>query len=283
VLRGDGKANETQDTSRPDEPSPCPTPTSQRRPQEEAKKSTAPVFPADDRVDILPPERDFKLAEEAQIPLVIHAKGLVSVKSIQGQYRGGNSLRPSTIIGSQKTLSVLYRGDGSAYVQVTPMGLGKVRLYLSGKFPDGGSFMKSTDLEVDVPNRKPVKLVVGHGGMPNSPSPVIFLQMTGQHRNSVNVNALYENVKELIEIPPSFVKFQVRTHGNSPAIHLDEATGIITPIHVGQELVVTRFGGLKNLTCVVVTQNSFDGYDHSVCKDLLLPGEALDLPSLLRK
>jgi hypothetical protein len=275
VLGPDGKPK--HDSNEPEDWPLCP-------PSSPAKSTTQPLsrtFPAGDRVDILPAPGDIRLAEEAELPLAIRAKGLVKVSSAQARYVGENSFNPG-IFGSDKTLPVLYHPDGTAYIKVTPMGLGQVQLSIFGRFPDGGYFMKRTKLQVGVPEHKPIKLVVGQGGMPNSPSPVIFLQI-GPHRNSVNVNALYGNVKELIEIPASFAKFTIRSHDDPPAIHLDESTGIITPIHVGQALVVTSFAGLKHLSCVIVTQNVFDGYVHPPCKNLLALDEALDLPSRERK
>jgi hypothetical protein len=276
VLGPDGRPR--HDSSEPEDWPPCP-PSS---PAKNTPHHTPPTFRANDRVEILSPPGDLRLAEEAEIPLAIHAKGLVSVNTGQSRYHNGTSSDAPGIFGSGVTLPILHHEDGSAYIKVTPMGLGTIQLDIGGRFSDGGYFDKTIELQVGVPEHKPIKLVVGQGGMPNSPSPVIFLQI-GPHRNSVNVNALYGNVKELIEIPASFAKFTVRSHDDPPAIHLDESTGIITPIHVGQALVITRFAGLKHLSCVIVTQNVFDGYVHPPCKNLLASGEALELPSMERR
>jgi hypothetical protein len=92
----------------------------------------------------------------------------------------------------------------------------------------------------------------------------------------LSVHARYQGVKDIIAIGLTFVTFKVRTVQNAPIINLDESTGLLTPIHVGHALVETKFGGLTNLSCVVV-ESKFDKnrYDRSQCEELLLPGERL--------
>jgi hypothetical protein len=242
------------------------------------KTPAVPIFPANERVEAMVPPHKLILAEENEIPLVIHAKGIVSVGSGQTQYHGDDGQTPDPVEGSGADLPILYHSNGSAYVKVIPMRLGKVELLLSGRFPDGGVFFKRVMLDVDPPEHKPLKLVVGQGVSPQSTSPMIFMHLAGQDRDSLNVNALYDNVKNLIAINPSFVRYIVRTRDNLPIIHLDESTGLITPVNVGHALVETWYGGKKNLTCVVVGQNIGDNYDRSRCKDLLASGEELPHP-----
>jgi hypothetical protein len=285
VLQSNGTTSEAQGGNESDDSSPCSATTNPQKQSQEAspKQSATRTFLMNDRVEIMPPRGELRLAEEGEIPLILRAKGLASVDSVQGQYHGKDEPAPSVVFGSRRELRILHYADGSAYIKIIPMGLGNVQLTLSGRFPDGGIFSKHLTLDVGLPERKPAKLVVGQGVTPQSTTPVIFMHLAGHDRNSVNVNALYDNIKDAIEINPAFVNFTVRTRNNSQIIHLKKSTGTITPINVGQALVVTRFGGLKNLTCIVVTQNMNDWYDHSACRDLLQPGETLELPSTVRK
>lgn len=254
---------------------PCPQPAPQTTPQVESSQHPVKrVFLRNDRIEVIPPHK-LILAQEAEIPLVLHSQGLASVNVSQVQYRYPNRQGPDPAHGSEMKVPILNHADGSPYIKIIPMRLGQVELDLSGIFPDGGLFHKEVKFDVEPPERKPVKLVVGQGGSPQSTTPVILMHLSGENRNSLNVNAQYDNVAELLEIDPSFPRFVVRTRDNKPIIHLDESTGIITPLNVGQALIETWFGGKKNLTCVEVTQNIGDWYDHSLCKGLLASGEEL--------
>jgi hypothetical protein len=77
----------------------------------------------------------------------------------------------------------------------------------------------------------------------------------------------------------------VRTAKGASIIKINKSTGGISiaegisikPLQPGEALVETRFGGLINLTCVVVKEEDdiyHPGPPHT-CKSLLLPGEIL--------
>jgi hypothetical protein len=235
------------------------------------------VFVINNRVDVMVPQHQLKLVEESEIPLDIHAPGLVTVNTYQVQYRFKGGLDPDLVYGSHVTLPILHQADGSSYIKIIPMRLGEVTVDLSGAFPDGGIFHKNVILNVIPSDRKPAKLVVGRLGSPQSPSRMIFMHLGGDrnYRSSLNVNAQYDNVKDLIRIDAAFARFAVRTRSNGPVIRLDESTGVITPANVGEALVETYFGGKTNFTCVVVTQKLDGYYNQSRCKDLLGPGQTL--------
>lgn len=88
------------------------------------------------------------------------------------------------------------------------------------------------------------------------------------------LHAIYDGVKQPIPIDPSAVAYRLRTNGESSPVELDRSTGLLTPIHLGDAIIETRFAGLETLTCIVVDEKMSVDY-LSMCKELLKPGEQL--------
>ena len=234
----------------------------------------------DDRVEVIKPLPKLVLGEGNEIPLKIGAPGLTSIYSYQTQFLGKDQTIPDRIEGSSNSLGILHHEDGSTYISLVPMRLGKVELTLLGKFGDGGISRTRVVLDVDTPKRKPERLIVAQTGDPKVNADKVTVYLNGMKGDGkltntfLVVKAQYGDVKEPMQIDPTFVKFTVRNIDDTQIIHLNESTGFITPIKLGHALIETRFGGLKNLTCVVVENKlDMDRYDHSRCEELLQPGE----------
>jgi hypothetical protein len=226
-------------------------------------------FHADDRVEVVVPPHSLTLAEENEIPLRIHVEGLTSLSSYQTQYHVENARLRDEVDGSGTNLTILHHADGSAYVNVVPLRLGKVEFSFRGIFPDRVSSKAVVTFDVEPPTRRPRALAVDGG----APFPYSYLNRTS--KISLDVDARYDNIKAWIRINPTFAKFKVRQADD--VINLDESTAVVTPLHVGHALVETSFGGLTKLTCVVVRENedSYPRDPYAHCEDLVQPGESL--------
>ena len=230
-----------------------------------------------DLVDIEAPSQKLKLAEENDIHLLIHARGLTSVTIAQSE-RGQNTSRYFDIPESHVDVPVTYHADGSAVIRVTPLRLGEIGLSIRGAFPDGSVFIKKVMLDVEPPARQPLKVFAAEAAGQNStPRILLYLQKQGGQK-FLQVHAVYDGVKEPIPIDSNAVVYRVRTNDDTPPVELDETTGLLTPIHVGRAIVESSFAGQETLTCVVVNEkfdlNTAVG-EHSNCEELLHSGEKL--------
>jgi len=240
-----------------------------------------PISLRNDLVDVLAPTGKLKLAEENEISLRIHEKGLVRVSTWQNQIDGRNEVVPENLRGSEMAAPIIYKPDGSAAIRVTPLRLGKLQLSVSGIFPDGAVFRRAVTIEVGVPSILPRSLLVYQGGNPFGQAMIRLYLHEQPGRAWMQVRAFYDTVKDPIIIDPTALLFNIRTNDTTPALRLDEATGLLTPLHVGHALIESGFGQHMALTCIVV-EEKFDlgsaNHDQSRCEELLHSGEQLTLP-----
>jgi len=238
------------------------------------------VFLAPDRIEVIPPSTPLKLAEENELSLRIKSPGAVMMATEQAQYAPQDAvtrLIPSIPHGSYADLPIQYRDDGTAFIKIIPRRLGTVVFSLRAHFPDGGLTKVSATLTVEPPARSPKRLIVGHDGTPTSTPTHYSYLYPDTDKGGLSIFADYDNLKEEVTIDPSFVRFKVRTANGASIIKINKSTGRITPLQLGEALVETRFGGLKNLTCVVVEEELDRNRTGppQTCKSLLLPGERL--------
>lgn len=231
-------------------------------------------FNASDRIEVVPPNQPVALAEEVEIPLRIHTRGLTCLDSQQHERRFGS--------WSNEESQIRYHSDGSAYVTIVPLRLGQVELHLVGMYPDYGIVLKQITL--DVQPTRPAWLTVG-SIMPTTergitPTTVVLAlaPKPGEYGSyaPLAVFAKYDGVPEWIEINPPFVTFRIiNWDGKAPPIHLDSERQWITPLSLGQALLETTYGGRRVLTCVDVEEKLTPGrsYFEKNCKQLLAPGE----------
>jgi hypothetical protein len=269
----DAPAPEAEDNS------PCPAVSPDAAPD---AGFVAPAPRRDDLVEIVVAQPvTVRLAEGSEIPLRLHEKGLTTVETLQTQYYGLNDVARSDVHGSDMELPVDYKADGSTVIHVIPLRIGKLELSISGRFTNGPIFHKKVTLNVEPPSILPKSLTVSDGKIPSGIER-IKLYVEGQPgRSWMQVRALFDTFKDPILIDPTAVTFNIRTNDPTPPMHLDETTGLFTPLHVGHALIESHFGQLTALTCVVVEAKfGFGGanYDRSRCEELLQPGEKLTAP-----
>ena len=243
------------------------------------------IFIANDRVDLQAPSQSVTLAEPLEIPVIAHKAGLVSLYVSQVQYRGINQKAPDYVRGSQKILQIHYRPDGSGYITVIPMRLGKVVLHLTGRYSDSGIVDKRIVLDVQQTQGKPSKLIVGDLDTSGASATRSLLSVTAKQGETwsydyLSLSATYDGIGKAIDIDPSFAVFRIiNWSGSTDPIQVDDQTGKLTPVSPGQALVETSFGGLRYLTCVDVERTVLPNrsYYRNNCKALLSPGEKLGL------
>ena len=234
-------------------------------------------FIADYRVDVIEPRKPFLLAEENELELKIHVPGLSSVSirqkrafTAEGIDEDENEIIRSGIMD----LPVLYHPDGSAYIKVIPVRLGKLKVDMDGKFKDGGVFGKSVILDVQEPERSPQKLMLEDGDTWSRNFKVIPLDKRG-HNDWLKVYALYDSVEKPIRIDPQAVTFHILSKDKKPPFEISHA-GIFTPHRLGNALVEVTYGGLSTMMCVIV-EPSLGIDNHDTCPELYHPAEYPEL------
>ena len=185
-------------------------------------------FQAPGRLGVVTPSRSLSLAEENEVFLRVHARGLTEIETEQVQY-APNDVRsrkmPQFPRGGWAMLPVTYHADGNVSIKVTPRVLGQLVLRIVGRFPDGGVTKSEVVLNVRPPERFPDRLVVGDWVAPSSNARFVNVFMNPKGVNfGLTVGAVYENVTEQVEISPSFASFEVRTANDTPIIALDKST-----------------------------------------------------------
>lgn len=242
----------------------------------ESSGTTIRHFLANSRLEILPPQEPLKLAEPNEIQLRIHGRVEGLVDSSQAQSTSADPNTPRLVFGSPAVGPVLYHPDGSPYVRIVPMRLGKVELTLGVSFTDGGAAIQKIMVEVGPSQKRPQSIIVGPNWVRDELK--LLLSLTGSSsRGILNVYAKYSDIDRLITIDPALATYRIiNWDGRSSPIDLDGQTGVVTAVHPGQALVEISFAGRRNLTCVDVEKNPVFGisYMQHSCQTLL-SGEKL--------
>jgi hypothetical protein len=227
------------------------------------------------RVQIPAINHPLKLAEPNQISIQSGGQSVTSVRA-RWFYYVHNILSPSG--EDDVVLPVSYGSNDVASVSVTPLKLGKLQLMLFVYFADGGFERNTIDVQVVQPEGQPERLIIASGGTYGTDRPVIYLDVSDEHRKKdVDPAAIYKNVTKPVPLNASDVTFKwINPTG---AAEIDPSTGIVTARHVGQALLETSFGGVSTLTCIDVMEN-VGGGRRSRCEELLPPGRKLP-PSLM--
>ena len=217
------------------------------------------------------------LGEKTRIPVEIKAPGITGIAARQIDLRNGDIRLPVPIDGSAVTCQIERDLAGASYVEIVPLRLGTIMVELSGRFSDGGFFVKRVWLEVGVPIRHAKDIDVGPKRIDVGRISLYMKDQPG--RVYLTVDATYQGIPTVLSIAPRFAEFRVRSSDPTPAVEVDQKTGLLTPEHPGHAIVETSFGGLRALTCVVVhgafSLNGADS-DQSRCQELLSPGEQLN-------
>ncbi|MES2220890.1 MAG: hypothetical protein V4587_07990 [Acidobacteriota bacterium] len=226
-------------------------------------------------IQIVSPSTPLKLAEKAQISLLLHDKGLTNVGTIQSRYldpehKFADAYR---IDGGYQKLPVLYRPDSTAYIEFVPLRLGEVELTVFGTFPDRAFDKSRTFLHIVPSGRKPAALIVAQGG--NRDTDTLRLNLDDgrdwaqhpEYKVYLYPEAYYYDVRVPIQVDRHYARFAVKQDKVNPVIKFDQATGGMRPLRRGAALVETSFGGLVRTTCIVVRVER-DVNDRSDCEPL---------------
>ncbi len=223
------------------------------------------LFNAADRVRLTAP-RTLLLAQKNDLPLKIVGGNLDTIFVFQKQEKAEDATIKESIPDGDASLPVLRRENGEAYIQLTPLRLGKVIFDLHGTFKDGGMWNQRIALQVEPPAEAPLAFYANRGEVN---------QMLDETNGFILIPlANYPGLQHSVRIDHHFVSFNVRTAGNRRVIEINPATGQVKPVAVGDALIQTSYAGASTLTCVMVhNKNSVTFEQKSHCRDLLREGE----------
>jgi len=94
-------------------------------------------FEADDRLEVPAIHEILRVAEPNDIPILLHGQGLVEIISDQTN-ADEYAYAPFGMEGGEQTPELLHHSDGSPYVKIVPVRLGKLTIRLTASFVDGG-------------------------------------------------------------------------------------------------------------------------------------------------
>ena len=222
-------------------------------------------FPADDRLEIPPIHNTLRVAEPNEIPVLVHGSGLKAISSDQ-RIAGVDQIDPYGMEGGEQTPELLHHSDGSTYVDIVPIRLGKLSIRFMADFADGGYAFQTITADVG-PSRVPPAALGSSGHLlPNG----LFIDITQHSPSYLSPEAYYYGMKARIPVPPQFVTFDVKTVGNPPVIQIDPASGKVAPLRQGDALLETRYAGVAMHTCIQVRDAPYfaDVSNRDYCKEL---------------
>ena len=233
----------------------------------------------DSQFEIPPLQHSLNVAEPNEIPIILHGSTPKTITS--DQVTDGDdpyASDPYGMEGGEQDVEVLHHKDGSAFVNIVPIRLGKLKIMFMVGFSDGCIAEKFIEAHVEPSKTPPAAL-----GMFNGDTSFVFdlsgagppqAQAPGWRPSRVieprylQLEAYYYGMKAPIIVDPQFVTFAVKTAGNTQVINLDSATGKVTPLHEGDALVDMAYGGLAKHVCVQVRNGPYSWGEISECLEL---------------
>jgi len=229
-----------------------------------------------DRLQIPALKQSLRLEETNEIPILLHGFK-VKLALAHWNYTDVGDVPQ----GDGEEVTIQYRPDGSAYVNFTPEGLGKVTYGLTIFFEDGYTESERLNAEVVLPKRKPDK-VYGFTGMGRESSDgpgTIYLDLSESlntdgldlKERGLDFRALYEGAAHSVPILLKLITFKIISANESdPPIAFNAATGVITALHLGDALLQATFDDVSTLVCVDVVE---DSPEDTVCSELVPAGK----------
>ncbi len=212
-------------------------------------------FLADERVDVLTPSQALHIGSYNPVTFDLHTP---DVARVECHSLSGDPCSAWQGQWSHEGLPLQQNSDGSATVNIFPMGFGKQQFIFFILFEDGGVALKKIDTEVDAGSIKPTAIGSWCSReAPEANAPVeLHPPQNGREvfpgTASIVPFACYQGVRLAVPLPPKAVQYRLLSEEARPSIDLDTSTGKVTALHVGQVLVQQSFAGLKWSTCVVV-------------------------------
>jgi hypothetical protein len=223
-------------------------------------------FEADDRVEILVPQRSLKVAEDNEVGIRIHSPGLTELHMDEINFPAYGA----AFANRKDRISILHHPDGGDYFLVTPVKLGKVDLFVGAMFSDSAFSHVHVTLDVGPSDRIPAALVATHGGGefdinqlrinlddPNDP----------YENQRISLLAHYPDIREGVFVDSSFMDIGVKQPANAPVIEFDKSEGRVHALRTGDALIEFSYGAVVKRVCVVV-RTTHDDFDQGNCTKL---------------
>jgi hypothetical protein len=238
--------------------------------------------------EISAPKRPLKVAEENEIPLIIHSPGLtrVWVEELSSLDPKTGSFSP--LSGTGLYTAVLQHPDGSSYFRFTPVRLGEVGIFVRGEYADGGFSKTTAMLDVGPSALQPAALRIALGGVPGADEDHIRISLDNPNdpwkRIPLFPVAWYYDLRETgndrrgerIDLNLDFVSIHIEPSQESPVIAFDKSTRLITPLRAGEALLQFSYGGLFRNVCVQIISHPA-GLDYPPCLGLFPPAASTPL------
>lgn len=161
--------------------------------------------------------------------------------------------------------------DGSTFVEVVSMGIGKLKLDLGFVFEDCSIDEQRVDVNVAPPERDPEKLVLTWTNWQHvreaGTAHLDFGHFSGLVLTPI---AYYHGIDFPVPVLEDHVTFTVITRKNEDApIAIDSSFFAVRPIKLGQALIKATFHGASAYTCIDVIRDARMTTGRSDCHDFL--------------
>jgi hypothetical protein len=148
-------------------------------------------------------------------------------------------------VEGEQTPELLHHADGSTYVNIVPMRLGKLTIRFTADFADGGYASQSVNFEVGPSKVAPAALGLSSGAG-------LYMDTTHPSPAYLLPTAFYYGLRWEIPVPPRYATFKVEDADGGPVVKIDPTTGRVTPLRLGDAMVETSYLGVTMRNCVRV-------------------------------
>jgi hypothetical protein len=244
-LLAEAALQDTQDSNA----SPIPIP--KETPEEAAERMSHRASLANERVSVSAPEGDAPLGSPVDIDVTFAPGQIADMHVAQfkphGIVRGG-------IEQSQDTFKIVREEGQTKTIEVVPMQLGSIDLYIGAVYADNASAQQTIKLNV-VPSAKGLKKFSLNGWSDSKGWGVAVLVLEDEEKDRqlwLNPVVSYEKVKFPIRLNDSTqIKLSVEQNEDDPVIRVDP-NGLVHALREGKAVIVGDFDGVIDRVKVTV-------------------------------
>jgi hypothetical protein len=223
-----------------------PIPIPKESPEEAAERMSHRASLANERISVSAPEGDVPLGSPIDIE-VKFAPGQIADMHV-AQFKPHESVRGG-IEQSEDVFQIVREEGQTKTIEVVPMQLGSVDLYIGAVYADNASAQQTIKLNV-VPSSRGLKRFSLNGGA--EAAVIVMGDEKGDSEIGLQPLVIYRNVKFPILLDDlTTTNLSVEQNENDPVIRVDP-NGLVHALREGKAVIVGDFDGVKDRVKVTV-------------------------------
>ncbi len=206
---------------------------------------------------------ELEFARSNKVPLDLHRQAVREMSLSWDSLWG--------VLAPLSSLVLEHDPDGSAFVEVVPIGIGKLKLDIGFIFEDCSIDEQRVDVNVAPPERDPEKLILTWTNWQHVRE-VGTAHLDFADFSSVVMTplAFYHGIDSPVPILGEYVSYTVITRNKEDApIAIDSSFAAVKSVKVGQALIKATFHGVSGYTCMDVMRDARMTTGRLDCHDFL--------------